>query len=160
MPMVIWYYASPWWWAWPQTLWECGKHFPVLAIKSSHCHPADSVFDTNILLSHAICPSLCMYIWLTCSNKEDRERLYRLHHRLCSTATPAPLYWLLSRNLKPRKLILSAFSDFPRKLDPTKITRLTVLNFLEKHVPQAGQDPLPQTTLDTNNPLLIPKLRE
>ena len=25
---------------------------------SSHCHPADSIFDTNILLSHAICPSL------------------------------------------------------------------------------------------------------
>ena len=27
----------------------------------SHCHPADSVFDTNILLSHAICSSLCRY---------------------------------------------------------------------------------------------------
>ena len=37
----------------------------VLACNSSHCHPADrsSVFDTNniILLSHAICPSLCRY---------------------------------------------------------------------------------------------------
>ena len=50
--------------------------------------------------------------------------MYRLHHRLCSSATP--LDWLLSRNLKPRKLILRAFSDFPRKLDPTKITRHTV----------------------------------
>ena len=26
----------------------------VLASNSSHCHPAFSVFDTNILLSHAI----------------------------------------------------------------------------------------------------------
>ena len=25
---------------------------------SSHCRPADSVFDTNILVSHATCPSL------------------------------------------------------------------------------------------------------
>jgi hypothetical protein len=33
---------------------------------------------------------------------------------------------LLSRNLKPRKLILRAFSDFPRKLAPPKITRHTV----------------------------------
>ena len=36
----------------------------------SHCHPADSVLDTDILelLSHAICPSI------SSSNKEDRER--------------------------------------------------------------------------------------
>ncbi|MCG8625046.1 MAG: hypothetical protein MJE68_23980, partial [Proteobacteria bacterium] len=58
------------------------------------------------------------------NNKEDRERVYRLHHRLCSSATP--LDWLQSRNLKPRKLILRAFSDFPQKLAPTKITRHTV----------------------------------
>ena len=32
-----------------------------IASNSSHCHPADGVFDTNILLSHAICPSLCRY---------------------------------------------------------------------------------------------------
>ena len=42
------------------------------------------------------------------------------HHRLCSAT---PLDWLLSRNLKPRKLSLRAFLDFPRKLAPTKITR-------------------------------------
>ena len=34
---------------------------PVLASNSSHCHSASSIFDTNILLSHAICPSLCRY---------------------------------------------------------------------------------------------------
>ena len=32
-----------------------------MASNSSHCHPADSVFDTNILLSHAICVSVCIY---------------------------------------------------------------------------------------------------
>ena len=31
---------------------------PSVSKNSSHCHPADSVFDTNILLSRAICPSL------------------------------------------------------------------------------------------------------
>ena len=87
------------------------------ASDSSHCHPADSVLDTNILQSHAICPSIYGLVL-------DRERMHRLHHRLCSSATP--LYWLLSRNLKPRKLILRAFSDFPRKLNPAKITRHTV----------------------------------
>ena len=59
MPTVIWYYVSPWWWAWPQTSRQRGQYFPVLASNSSHCHPADSVFDTDILLSHAFCPSLC-----------------------------------------------------------------------------------------------------
>ena len=49
--------------------------------------------NTNILLSHAICPSLCRYGLVT---KE------------ITTA----LYWLLSQNLKPQKLILRAFSDF------------------------------------------------
>ena len=35
----------------------------VLISNSNHCHPADSVFDTNILLSHAVCPSLCRYMY-------------------------------------------------------------------------------------------------
>ena len=42
----------------------------MFASDSSHCHPADSVLDTNILLSHAIYPSICS----STSNKEDRER--------------------------------------------------------------------------------------
>ena len=37
-------------------------------IVATACHPANSVLDTNILLSHAICPRICS------SNKEDRER--------------------------------------------------------------------------------------
>ena len=38
--------------------WKCGQHFPVLASKGSHYHPADGIFNTYILLSHAIYPSL------------------------------------------------------------------------------------------------------
>ena len=58
----------------------------VFASDSSHCHPADSILDTNILLSHAICPSLCS------SNKEDRERdrarVSRLHHHYAGCHAP------------------------------------------------------------------------
>ena len=60
-------------------------------------------------LSHAINLSKSLQVWL--SYKEDRKHIYWLYYRLCSSATP--LDWLLSRNLK---LILRAFSDFPRKL--------------------------------------------
>ena len=88
---------------------------------SSHCHPADRC-STLIFFYLMLFVQVSVGIWL--SNKEDRERVYRLHHRFCSSATP--LDWLLSRNLKPRKLILRAFSDFPRKLDPTKIIRHAV----------------------------------
>ena len=34
-------------------------------------YPADSVFDTNNLLSHEFCPSLCRYGLVI--NTEDRE---------------------------------------------------------------------------------------
>ena len=60
------------------------------------------------------------------------KRVYRLHHRLCSAT---PLDWLLSRNLKPRKLILRAFSDFPQKLTPLKIIRHTVLESHAMYTP-------------------------
>ena len=90
---------------------QCGQRFPFLASNSSHCHPADGVFDTNILLSNAICPSLCRCGLDYNSNKEDRERVYRLDHRLCSSTMP--LDWLL--------LNLRTFSDFPRKLPAIRI---------------------------------------
>ena len=55
----------------------------VFASDSSHCHPADSVLDTNILLSHAICPNLCS------SNKEDRE-IDRAHVSITSSLCRVP----------------------------------------------------------------------
>ena len=58
--------------------------FPLLASDSSHCHPADSVFNTNILLFHAIYPSLCWYGLVTKKITSEIEHVYRLHHRLCS----------------------------------------------------------------------------
>ena len=39
---------------------------------------------------------------------------------------PRPWTGLLSQNLKPQKLILRAFPDFPQKLAPPKITHHTV----------------------------------
>ena len=39
---------------------------------NSHCHPADSVFDTNILYLVLFCPSLCRYA--AYNNKPDCER--------------------------------------------------------------------------------------
>ena len=114
---MICYYASPWWWAWPQTSWQCGQHFPVLASNSSHYHPADSVFDTNILLSHAICPSLFRYGLV---QRRLRAKLSACIDYIIACA--ALLLW----NLKPQKLILRAFLDVPRKFVPTKIIRHTV----------------------------------
>ena len=32
-------------------------NFSVLVTINHYCHPADGVFITNIVLSHAICPS-------------------------------------------------------------------------------------------------------
>ena len=46
---------------WSQTSLQCGQYFIVLASNSSHYHSADSAFDTNILLSHAVYPRLCRY---------------------------------------------------------------------------------------------------
>jgi hypothetical protein len=75
-----------------------------LASNDQYCHPADGVFDTNILLSHAICPSF-LQKWLG-----YRARLRELIDYIIVSA--APHLWLQSRNLKPRKLFLRAFSDF------------------------------------------------
>ena len=74
-----------------------------------------------------ICPSFCRYGLVTKKIASEIECMYRLHHRLCSAT---PLDWLLSRNLKPRKLLLRAFLDFPRILAPMKITRHTVSLYL------------------------------
>ena len=94
----------------------------MFASDSSHCHPADSVLDTNILPSHAICPSICS------SNKEDRER-DRACVSITSSLVPgchAPELIAATKFKTTKIVILEAFSDFPRKLIPTKITRYTV----------------------------------
>ena len=61
MPTVIWLYLQ---------VHDDGrghKHHGSVA-NISHHHPADNILDTNILLSHAICPSLYRYGLVT-----DRE---------------------------------------------------------------------------------------
>ena len=69
---------------------------------NSHCHPADSIFDTNILLSHAICPSLCRYGLVT------KKIVSACIDYIIAAAVPCP--WTgCCRNLKPRKLIEGLF---------------------------------------------------
>ena len=135
----MWYNASPWWLVWPQTSWQRGQYFPVLASNSSHCHPADRcsilTFFYLMLFVQVSVGMAPYYIIYGLSNKEDRECAHRLHHRLCSSAMT--LDWLLSRNLK---LILRAFSDFPRKLDPQKLPAIRYTyqcnNISNVHVPE------------------------
>ena len=58
---------------------------PTLPIVSK-LHLADSIFDTNILLSHAVCPSLCNYgLIVTKKIASEIECVYRLYH--CSYST-------------------------------------------------------------------------
>ena len=91
-----------------KTLWQHSQLFSVLTNNSSHCHPVDDIFDTNIL-------SISLRIWL--------RRLWArssacIDYITC--AVPHPWTGLLSQNLKPWKLILRAFwyheNWHPRKL--------------------------------------------
>ena len=61
--LYIWRVDS--WWVWPKTSWQHGQLFTMLASTSSRCHPAIGVLTTNILLSHAICPSVCRSGFMT-----------------------------------------------------------------------------------------------
>ena len=55
------------------------------------------------------------------------DRRLQLHHPIIVGAAPrVGRRTVQSRKLKPRKLILSAYVDFSRKLEPPKITRHTV----------------------------------
>ncbi len=70
-----------------------------LASNNCCCHPADGVFNTNILLSHALSKILAEVV-IVC-------------------ATPRSWTGLLPRNFKTTKI------DFSQKLAPPKITRHT-----------------------------------
>ncbi len=76
--------------------------------------------------------------WL--SDKGNRVRSSSREHvriALSFAQRRAPgLGCMLSRNLKPRKLILRAFSGFPRNLAPPKITRHTVAIYIKSAIMQ------------------------
>ena len=55
-------------------------HSVIIASNSSHCHLANGILNTNILISHAVC-------FKTKKVTSEIERVYQLHCRLCS-ATP------------------------------------------------------------------------
>jgi hypothetical protein len=65
-----------------------------LASNNHYCHPADGVFDTDILLSHAISPSF-MQKWLGYRARSGAHIDLYSHLRSAAHAV------LLSRNLKP-----------------------------------------------------------
>ena len=51
----------------------------------------------------------------------EQDRAHACIDYIMVCAVPRPWIELLSQNLKPRKLILRAFSDFPQKLAPPKL---------------------------------------
>ena len=80
-----------------KTSWHgsAAKLFLVLASNSSPYHPPiNGVFDTNILLSHAIYPSLFAVT-------KKIERVYRLHHSLRSATS---LDWVTVMKFKTTKI--------------------------------------------------------
>jgi hypothetical protein len=110
-------------------------------ISSKH----DQLFSSMLISSNRYCHQLMvsssqiliyMYLMLfvqvslqNCLSDEGSQARSRVHFDyIMVCAVPHPWTGLLSRNLKARKLILRAFSDFPRKLAPPKITRHTVLH--------------------------------
>jgi hypothetical protein len=108
---------------WPNSV-EAWPTFSVLVNNNRYYHPVDGVFVTNIVLSHASCPRLFEeVVWWQGNRARSRARI-DYYHRLRSAA---PLDWAADPKFKIRKLILRAFSDFPRKWAPPKITRHTVL---------------------------------
>ena len=85
----------------------------MFASDSSHCHPADSVLDTNILLSHAICLSLSN----GSSNKEDRERdraRVSLHHHFSGCHAPE---LIAATKFKTTKINFGGLFGFSTKIN-------------------------------------------
>ena len=98
MPTVVSYMREvDRWWAWPKTLWQHGQLFTVLASNSSHYHPVDGILNTNILLSRALCPSLCRCGSTMRKITSKIKCMYRLYHHLCSAM---PLDWVEIKNHK------------------------------------------------------------
>ena len=93
----------------------------MFASDSSHCHPADSVLDTNFLLSHAICPSICS------SYKEDRERQDQARVSITSSLCRVPRPELIAATkFKTTKINFGGLFGLS-----TKITRYTVYKLLQ-----------------------------
>ena len=73
--------------AWPKASWKPGQLFSVFAGNDRYCHPADGIFDNNILCYLFIRVSLQK--WL--SNKGNQlsqiASVYQLHYHLCSATS-------------------------------------------------------------------------
>jgi hypothetical protein len=86
-----------------KSIMEAWPTFSVLVSNNRYCHPADGVFVTNIVLSHAICPSFFAEdAW----KSSEIERAYRLHRRWRSAA---PLDWAAVTKFKTMKINSEGF---------------------------------------------------
>ena len=74
-----------------------------IASNSSYCYSVDSVFDTNILLSHAVYPSLCRYGLVT-----KKIANVCIDYIIACAAVPPP--GLVVTKFKTMTIILRAFS--------------------------------------------------
>ena len=91
--------------------WQRDQYFPS---NSSHCHPADSVFDSSI--SCYLSKSLYMYFGLI-SNKEDRER-DRTHVSITSSLVQCHAPGLVAVMKFKTMKILRAFWTFHKNYPP------------------------------------------
>ena len=98
---------------------------PTLASNSSNCNPADSVFDTNILLSHAICPSLCRYRLV--DRERDRARVY-----VIASTVPRPHLFakMSTRATKTFTKCPGKFRHVPESRKDWKLSRIFALSSL------------------------------
>ena len=94
---------------------------------ASHCHPADGIFDTNILLSHAICPSFCRYGLVTKKIARDRARV-SITSSLVQCHTPG---LAAVTKFKTTKINSEGLLGLSTKISTPKITRHTVPRVLQ-----------------------------
>ena len=65
-----------------------------------------------------------VFVIVTKKIASEIEHVYQLHHHFAGCHAPE---LIAATKFKTTKIKLGAFSDFPRKLIPTKITRYTVV---------------------------------
>ena len=104
--------------AWPIT-------YAVIASNSSHCHPANGILYTNILPSHAICPSLCKCGFVTRKIVSKIECVYQfIHHHLCGAT---PLDWISVMTFKITKIDSEGFLGLSMKISTSENTVLVTI---------------------------------
>jgi hypothetical protein len=102
----------------PKTSWKHVQPFFSISKQQLLLSSADGVFITNIILSHAICPSFFAEVAWWQRKLSKIESAYRLHHHLHSAA---PLDWTAVTKFK-LKINSEGFLWFSTKISTPKIT--------------------------------------